>query len=45
LHPTYISLLERGSNQPTLAVIEALGVALDWRPYELVKSAEQAPAD
>jgi transcriptional regulator with XRE-family HTH domain len=44
VHPTYISLLERGVNQPTLAVVEALADALGCRPYELVKAAEEAPA-
>lgn len=42
LHPTYIGMLERGDNQPTLAVVEALAGALGCRPFELVKAVEEA---
>ena len=38
---TYVSLLERGGRQPTLAVIHALAIALGKRAYELVKAAEE----
>lgn len=42
LHPTYISLLERGINAPRLTVIESLAEVLGCRPYELVKAAEES---
>ncbi|HVC33312.1 MAG TPA: helix-turn-helix transcriptional regulator [Chloroflexota bacterium] len=40
LHPTYISQLERGLKSPSLAAIESLARALDLRPDELVKAAQ-----
>jgi transcriptional regulator with XRE-family HTH domain len=42
LHRTYISQLERGMKSPSLSTIAALAYALDVRPYELVKAAEDA---
>ena len=42
LHRTYVSQLERGLKSPSLAAIEALAAALDRRPYQLVKAAEEA---
>ena len=40
LHRTYISQLERGLKSPSLAAIESLALALELRPHELVKAAE-----
>ena len=40
LHPTYISLLERGLRQPTLETLLALGSALDRSAAELVLEVE-----
>ena len=42
LHRTYVSQLERGLKSPSLAAIEALAAALDRRPYQLVRAAEEA---
>jgi len=42
LHPTYISLLERGRRSPSLASIVCLAESLGLRAYELVKGAEEA---
>lgn len=44
LHVTYISLLERGRNSPTLDAIGSIAAALGVRPSELVKAAEEAGA-
>lgn len=41
LHHTYISLLERGLKSPSLDVIESLARALEKRPYQLIKAAEE----
>jgi transcriptional regulator with XRE-family HTH domain len=41
LHRTYVSQLERGLKSPSLGAIEALAGALDRRPYQLVKAAEE----
>ncbi len=40
LHRTYISQLERGLKSPSLKSISAMAAALDVRPYQLVKLAE-----
>jgi len=40
LHPTYISQLERGLKSPSLAAIESLALALELRPDELIKAAQ-----
>ncbi|MHB8538165.1 MAG: helix-turn-helix domain-containing protein [Candidatus Dormibacteria bacterium] len=40
LHRTYISQLERGLKSPSLAAIESLALALELRPHELVRAAE-----
>ena len=37
LHRTYISGLERGTRNPTLAVLEALATALDKRIPDLLQ--------
>jgi len=37
LHPTYISLLERGHRQPTLDTLAALGKALNVSPLRLLR--------
>ena len=42
LHVTYISLLERGRNSPTLDAVAAIAAALGVRPSELVRAAEDA---
>ena len=40
LHATYISLLERGRNSPSLDAIEALAAAFGVEPHTLVMEAE-----
>ena len=40
LHPTYISLLERGLRNPSLTSIQKLARALDTRMAELVAEVE-----
>ena len=40
VHPTYISLLERGSSSPSLAVIAVLAEELDTTAGALVTAAE-----
>lgn len=40
LHPTYISLLERGRKSPSLRAIQRLALALKITPSQLVKRAE-----
>ena len=40
-HRTYISLLERGHNSPSLDTIFDLAEALDTRPSELVRMVEK----
>ncbi len=42
LHSTYISLLERGLNSPSLDAISALADGLGVRPHELVEAAEDS---
>jgi DNA-binding XRE family transcriptional regulator len=42
LHRTYVSQLERGLKSPSLAAVEALAAALDMRPHQLVRAAEEA---
>lgn len=37
LQRNYISLMERGHHQPTLATVFALAVALDCSPLDLVR--------
>ena len=37
LHPTYISLLERGLRQPSLTVIFEIAVGLDIDPKEFIE--------
>lgn len=44
LHWTYVSGIERGRRNPSLAVVAALAEALGVRPHELVKAAEEAAA-
>lgn len=39
-HPTFISMLERGTNSPSLATLMALAEALDLRASDLVRAAE-----
>lgn len=41
IHRTYVSMLERAVNVPSLTTIAALAEALGVRPYELVKAAEE----
>jgi transcriptional regulator with XRE-family HTH domain len=41
LHRTYVGLLERRQQSPSLAVIEALAVVLERRPSELLALAEE----
>ena len=40
LHRTYISQLERGLKSPSLKSISVMADALNIRPYQLVKMAE-----
>lgn len=40
LHPTYISLLERGRKSPSLRAIQRIALALKTTPSQLVKQAE-----
>lgn len=42
LHRTYISQIERGKRQPTLATIFELARALGIRPSNLIESTERA---
>jgi len=42
LHPTYISMLERGIASPSLGALAVIAEALRKRPYSLVKAAEAA---
>jgi transcriptional regulator with XRE-family HTH domain len=39
-HRTYVSLLERGQNSPTLATVWMLADALDVSPAEMVRRVE-----
>ena len=39
-HRTYVSLIERGVNSPSLKTIWLLAVALEVRPSDLVRAAE-----
>ncbi|MDQ4144138.1 MAG: helix-turn-helix transcriptional regulator [Actinomycetota bacterium] len=39
-HPTYISLLERGKNSPSLKTLFLLAEALRCRPSEIVRDVE-----
>ena len=41
LHPTYISMLERGYRQPTITTIFKLAKALKIQPSELIGKVEQ----
>jgi transcriptional regulator with XRE-family HTH domain len=41
LHPTYVSLLERGRNSPSLRALFVLADALGVRPSDLVARAEE----
>lgn len=41
LHPTYVSLLERGKNSPSLRALFVLAEALDMQPSELVERTER----
>ena len=41
LHPTYVSLLERGKNSPSLRALFMLADALGLRPTELVARTER----
>lgn len=41
LHPTYVSLLERGQRSPSLEVIEALARALGRKPHTIIQAAEE----
>uniref|UniRef100_UPI0040498E92 helix-turn-helix domain-containing protein n=1 Tax=Fulvivirga sp. TaxID=1931237 RepID=UPI0040498E92 len=40
LHPTYISLLERGKRQPSLSVIFKLAYELGYSPNAFIKLVE-----
>lgn len=42
VHPTWISLLERGKNSPSLATLMALAEALEMRASDLVRGTEDA---
>jgi transcriptional regulator with XRE-family HTH domain len=42
VHPTWISLLERGQNSPSLATLLAIADALKIRASELVRATEDA---
>jgi transcriptional regulator with XRE-family HTH domain len=39
-HRTYVSLLERGKNSPSLSTLWMLAEALDVRPSEIVRRVE-----
>lgn len=41
LHPTYVSLLERGKNSPSLRALFLLAGALGLQPAELVTRTER----
>lgn len=41
LHRTYVSLLERGRNAPSIRALWALAQALDVRPSELIRGVER----
>lgn len=45
LHPTYVSLLERGKNSPSLRALFVLADALGVKPSELVGRTERALQD
>ena len=45
LHPTYISLLERGLRNPSLVTVAVLAGALETTMTSLVKELETAPRD
>lgn len=40
-HRTYISLLERGKNSPSMRTLWVLAAALEVRPSEIVRRAEK----
>jgi transcriptional regulator with XRE-family HTH domain len=40
LHRTYISQLERGLKSPSLSTLELIAGALEMKPHQLVKAAE-----
>lgn len=40
-HRTYVSLIERGRNSPSLRAIQMLADALEVQPSELVRRAEK----
>ena len=42
LDRTFISLLERGRSQPSLATLFSLGKALEMKPHELVREVENS---
>jgi transcriptional regulator with XRE-family HTH domain len=41
-HPTFISMLERGQNSPSLATLMALAAALEVRASDLVRGVEDS---
>jgi len=41
LHTTFVSLLERGERQPSLATLFALAKALDVEPEDLVREVRE----
>lgn len=41
LHPTYISLLERGKRQPSLSVIFRIAKELGYLPSDFIKLVEE----
>lgn len=45
LHPTYVSLLERGKNSPSLRALFVLADGLGVKPSELVERTERAVRD
>lgn len=43
LHPTYVSMVERGKRNPTLESAYAIAKALGVKLAELIKEAEELP--
>jgi transcriptional regulator with XRE-family HTH domain len=41
IHPTYVSLLERGKKSPTVDTLRQIAKGLDIPTWELIKQAEE----